>query len=57
MGDRSSVTRTVFGKIRGFSMVSGDKNTDQNAHKMVHDPVRIDLHKFNFLNWLYMNGE
>lgn len=41
MGNRSSVTGTVFSKVRGFSMVSGDKNADQDAHKMIYHPVRI----------------
>ena len=41
MSDRSSVAGAVFSKIRGFSMVSCDENTDQDAHKMVDHPVGI----------------
>ena len=41
MGNRSSVAGTVFSKVRGFSMVSCDENTDQDAHKMVDHPVGI----------------
>ena len=37
MGNRGSVTGTVFSKVRGFSMVSCDENTD----KMVDYPVGI----------------
>ena len=43
MSDRSSVAGAVFSKIRGFSVVSGDKNADQDTHKMIYDPVRIEL--------------
>ena len=43
MSDRSSVAGAVFSKIRGFSVVSGDKNADQDTHKMIYDPVRIEF--------------
>ena len=43
MRARSSVAGAVFSNIRGVSMVSCDKNADQDTHKMIYDPVRIEF--------------
>ncbi|MFZ1646401.1 MAG: hypothetical protein WAT59_13085 [Blautia wexlerae] len=41
MGNCSSMAGTVFGKIRGFSMVSRKKDANQDTHKMIDHSIRI----------------
>ena len=57
MCDGSSVAGTVLCKVGSLSMVTRDKDTAQDTHEMTDHSVRKDLHKFNFLNWLYKNVE
>lgn len=57
MSDSRSVAGTVLCKIGSLTMVSRDKNTDEDAHEMTDHSVRKNLHKFNCLNWLYINVE
>ena len=56
MGNCSSVAGTVFSKIRGFSMVSR-KMLIRILIRWLIIRLEYDLHKSNFLNWLYMNAE
>ena len=39
MGNRSSVTGTIFSKVHSFSMVSWNKYANQDAHEVVHHSI------------------